>query len=105
AIVSTASVTARSSPHRPRVRPPLPTRDNVTNSRPSECVLEDGMKRNAFGAAIVAGGLVLYTGVAGFGSNPTPASAKGAGRDCAKTVVLADPTPPSSAARSEATGP
>ncbi len=61
------------------------------------------MKRNVFSAAIVAGGLVLYTGVAGFAGNPTPATAKSAVSDCAKTVVLADPTPLSGEARTEAT--
>jgi|SRR5438128_3216580 len=61
------------------------------------------MKRNVFGAAIVAGGLVLYTGVAGFAGNPTPATAMSAVSDCAKTVVLADLTPLSGEARTEAT--
>src|SRR5437899_1110274 len=61
------------------------------------------MKRNACGGARGAGGLVLYTGVAGFAGNPTPASGKSAVSDCAKTVVLADLTTLSSEARTEAT--
>lgn len=49
------------------------------------------MKRNVFGALIVAGGLALWTSVAGF-ADFTPASAKAAIATCASAVVLTDPT-------------
>jgi hypothetical protein len=61
------------------------------------------MKRNVFGAAIVAGGLALYTSVAGFAGNLTADSAKTAVSDCAKTVVLTDPATLTGDARTEAT--
>jgi hypothetical protein len=48
------------------------------------------MKRNVFGAMIVAGGLALWTSVAGF-ADFTPATAKAAIATCAATVVLTDP--------------
>jgi hypothetical protein len=48
------------------------------------------MKRNVFGAIIVAGGLALWTSVAGF-ADFTPATAKAAIATCAATVVLTDP--------------
>jgi len=48
------------------------------------------MKRNVFGAMIVAGGLALWTSVAGF-ADFTPATAKSAIATCAATVVLTDP--------------
>ncbi len=56
------------------------------------------MKRNVFGAAIVAGGLVLATSVAGFASktqgdfNAAADAAKALVSECAKTPVLTDPT-------------
>jgi hypothetical protein len=49
------------------------------------------MKRNVFGALIVAGGLVLATSVAGF-AGLTPATAKIAVSTCANAVVLTDAT-------------
>ena len=61
------------------------------------------MKRNVFGAAIVAGGLALYTSVTGFAGNLTADSAKTAVSDCAKTVVLTDPATLTGDARTEAT--
>jgi len=61
------------------------------------------MKRNVFGAMIVAGGLALYTSVAGFAGNLTADSAKTAISDCAKTVVLTDPATLTGEARAEAT--
>ena len=61
------------------------------------------MKRNVLGAAIVAGGLALSTSVAGFAGNLTPASAKTAVSDCAKTVTVTDPASLSGEARTEAT--
>ncbi len=48
------------------------------------------MKRNVFGALIVAGGLALWTSVAGL-ADFTPATAKAAIATCAATVVLTDP--------------
>src|ERR1700737_4098560 len=48
------------------------------------------MKRNVFGALIVAGGLALWTSVAGF-ADFTPATARAAVATCAATVVLTDP--------------
>src|ERR1700704_3308826 len=48
------------------------------------------MKRNVFGAMIVAGGLALWTSVAGF-ADFTPATAREAVATCAATVVLTDP--------------
>jgi chorismate mutase len=48
------------------------------------------MKRNVFGAMMVAGGLGLWTSVAGF-ADFTPATAKAAIATCAATVVLTDP--------------
>jgi hypothetical protein len=48
------------------------------------------MKRNVFGAMIVAGGLALWTSVAGF-ADFTPATARAAIATCAATVVLTDP--------------
>jgi len=61
------------------------------------------MKRNVFGAMIVAGGLALYTSVAGFAGNLTADSAKTAISDCAKTVVLTDPATLTGDAKTEAT--
>jgi hypothetical protein len=49
------------------------------------------MNRNVFGAMIVAGGLALWTSVAGF-ADFTPATAKAAIATCASAVVLTDPT-------------
>ena len=60
------------------------------------------MKRNVFGAVIVAGGLALFTSVAGFADNPTAATAKTAISDCAKTVVLTDPATLTGEAATEA---
>src|SRR4030081_2535152 len=48
------------------------------------------MKRNVFGAMFVAGGLALWTSVAGF-ARFTPATAREAVATCAATVVLTDP--------------
>ena len=48
------------------------------------------MTRNVFAAMIVAGGLALWTGGAGF-ADFTPATAKAAIATCAATVVLTDP--------------
>jgi hypothetical protein len=59
------------------------------------------MKRNVFGAMIVAGGLALWTSVAGF-ADFTPVSAKAAIATCAATVVLTDPATLSGAAATEA---
>ena len=61
------------------------------------------MKRNVFGAMIVASGLALYTSVAGFAGNLTADSAKTAISDCAKTVVLTDPATLTGDAKTEAT--
>ena len=49
------------------------------------------MKRNVIGAMIVAGGLALYTSVAGFAGTLTASDAKTTISDCAKTVVLTNP--------------
>jgi hypothetical protein len=49
------------------------------------------MKRNVFGAMIVAGGLALATSVVGF-AGLTPDTAKAAVSQCASAVVLTDPT-------------
>jgi hypothetical protein len=59
------------------------------------------MKRNVFGAIIVAGGLALWTSVAGF-ADFTPVSAKAAVATCAATVVLTDPATLSGEAATEA---
>ena len=59
------------------------------------------MKRNVFGALIVAGGLALATSVAGFAAL-TPDAAKTAISDCAKTVVLTDPATLTGGAATEA---
>src|ERR1700737_1689469 len=59
------------------------------------------MKRNVFGAIIVAGGLALWTSVAGF-ADFTPVSAKAAVATCAATVVLTDPATLSGGAATEA---
>jgi hypothetical protein len=61
------------------------------------------MKRNVFGAMIVAGGLALYTSVAGFAGTMTAGEAKTAISDCAKTVVLTDPATLTGDAKNEAT--
>jgi hypothetical protein len=53
------------------------------------------MKRNVFGALIVAGGLALATSVASFASTPgglTPDQAKAAVATCANGAVLTVPT-------------
>jgi hypothetical protein len=53
------------------------------------------MKRNVFGALIVAGGLALATSVASFASTPgglTPDQAKAAVATCASEAVLTVPT-------------
>jgi hypothetical protein len=49
------------------------------------------MKRNVFGATIVAGGLALFTSVSGF-AGLTPDTAKHAVSDCATAAVLTDAT-------------
>jgi hypothetical protein len=49
------------------------------------------MKRNVFGATIVAGGLALFTSVSGF-AGLTPATAKAAISECANAAVLTDAT-------------
>ena len=59
------------------------------------------MKRNVFGAMIVAGGLALWTSVAGF-ADFTPATARAAVATCAATVVLTDPSTLSAGAATEA---
>jgi len=59
------------------------------------------MKRNAFGAMIVAGGLALWTSVAGF-ADFTPATAREAVATCAATVVLTDPATLTGEAATEA---
>ena len=59
------------------------------------------MTRNVFGAMIVAGGLALWTSVAGF-ADFTPATAKAAIATCAATVVLTDPATLSAQAATEA---
>jgi len=60
------------------------------------------MTRNVFGAMIVAGGLALWTSVAGF-ADFTPATAKAAIATCAATVVLTDPATLPAQAATEAT--
>jgi hypothetical protein len=59
------------------------------------------MKRNVFGALIVASGLALATSVVGF-AGLTPDTAKAAISDCAKTVVLTDPATLTGEAATEA---
>jgi hypothetical protein len=59
------------------------------------------MKRNVFGAMIVAGGLALWTSVAGF-ADFTPVTAKAAIATCAATVVLTDPATLTGEAATEA---
>ena len=59
------------------------------------------MTRNVFGAMIVAGGLALWTSVAGF-ADFTPATAKAAIATCSATVVLTDPATLSAQAATEA---
>ena len=61
------------------------------------------MKRNVFGAAIVAGGLALFTTVAGFADYTTGPAAKAAIATCASTVVLTDPATLTGEAATEAT--
>ena len=50
-----------------------------------------GMKRNLFGAIVVAGGLTLWSAVGSFAADLTPAQAKDAVSNCAKTLTLTDP--------------
>jgi len=59
------------------------------------------MKRNVFGALIVASGLAVLTSVAGF-ADYTPDTAKAAISACAATVVLTDPATLSGEAAAEA---
>src|SRR3977135_4039044 len=59
------------------------------------------MKRNVFGAMIVAGGLALWTGVAGF-SDFSPPTAKEAVAACAAPVVRTAPAPLTGDAATEA---
>jgi chorismate mutase len=59
------------------------------------------MQRNVFGATIVAGGLALWTSVAGL-ADFTPVTAKAAIATCAATVVLTDPATLTSEAATEA---
>ncbi len=61
------------------------------------------MKRNVFGAVIVAGGLALFTSVAGFADYTTGPAAKAAIATCASTVVLTDPATLTGEAATEAT--
>jgi hypothetical protein len=51
-----------------------------------------GMKRNLFGAIVVAGGLTLWSAVGSFAADLTPAQAKDAVSTCAKTLTLTDPS-------------
>lgn len=50
-----------------------------------------GMKRNLFGAIVVAAGLALWPAVGSFAADLTPAQAKDAVSNCAKTLTLTDP--------------
>jgi hypothetical protein len=59
------------------------------------------MKRNVFGAMIVAGGLALWPSVAGF-ADSTPVTAKAAIGTCAAAVVLTDPATLTGEAATEA---
>ena len=50
------------------------------------------MKRNLFGAIIVAGGLTLWAAVGSFAQDLTPTQAKDAVSNCATTLTLTSPS-------------
>ena len=50
------------------------------------------MKRNLFGAIVVASGLTLWSAVGSFAADLTPTQAKDAVSSCAKTLTLTDPS-------------
>jgi hypothetical protein len=50
------------------------------------------MRRNLFGAIVVAGGFTLWSAVGSFAADLTPAQAKDAVSNCAKTLTLTNPS-------------
>ncbi len=62
------------------------------------------MKRNVFGALVVAGGLALWTSVASFANGTTPTGTPDPViATCAATLVLTDPSPLTGEAKDEVT--